>query len=119
MLMESKLSFQKKEAHEESQMTLKSGWDIRDTLGYGIMSCFLQKITLTMKEKLVCELVALEESLHVPSHVSCSRRHARNSRKKTLSCLVSIKFISFITSTAINPFTPELNLQAMPCGNKF
>ena len=41
MLMESKLSFQKKEAHEESQMTLKSGWDIRDTLGYGIMSCFL------------------------------------------------------------------------------
>lgn len=74
-----------------------------------------------MKEKLVCELLVLEESIHVhvPNHVSCSRSHASKSRKKALLYLVPIKFISFITSTAINPFTPELNLQEMQCGNKF
>lgn len=57
---------------------------------------------------------------HYMFHVTFPDQEAMQvNQERKASCSVPIEFIYFITSTAINPFTPEFNPQAMPYSYKF
>lgn len=73
-----------------------------------------------MIQKLTCSLWKSGYMFQVklPVQTAITSAHASKARKQTLSCLVPIKFIYFITSMPLT-LSLQLNLQAVvPCGYK-